>query len=1245
MTQNFRRDKDGCNEDTKSSSGQGFSLGQGLSDLLRQAGIWVDADGDGEIDECRALLVIGRENSAWENLGCLDIAAALGLACLRFSEPVCLADDDPELETALRAGRVPVLFGRKNRLLESFRAEQWTRLPWEGDVSVAQSGALIISGATEQGVLSAARHLARELARTPESCGERDGMAGEKARVSISYVLNHLACRDAGRERSLGNLFAPGVDDRAVDAGSWAFRLSLPGNASADIIKAAAEFAARIGLEATGLAFPLGYLDGELRGQKTRDAGLSFRVRLAAQGDSRSRGYIRVAAGGAEIEVGGGEKGIIEAFHYLAHRYPLLEPAESSALFYTLRDLELETLETTIPDLDTVDLGLELEQTWASDAEFTRVWTIWNESVLPKLGHIASEAEQSGGPDAVKVHVELRTSCSLASRERIRRQLLSSLAGQGIQGGEVVVYPVHKQGFAWVTQTVLPRLAMIKDGRAARVERVDIEFRRLAPPPGEAYLDLPIRWLQELYPADELIAARLGISKEQVRFLMRDSGPTYRVTAYDSEGCSLGGFCFDPAYSERFYLEEFPELGKIHPPTGCLKVTVTAPAAFAGEVVNERVKTNPEDFWDWYQKSFLREVGLKLRRQPDWIRERLAQLQPFFERTELDVEYDGDDYPLGVREERFSPLESLHEDLYFVTLDYFATLGRHLCGHPFRAPGSIWPDVRPSSDGRFSARVKVKTRGASPQVATAADDRTFIHQGYANRIVKLEVDDGASLTAVELEAGCTDREQLERALAEINEVRERFGSTALLVLEDGALCGNDRPGRSRSEPGKHSESGRRPWRIKVLRVLSRDQEGEADGVGEGADGSSAERAAGAGRTADERINEHSVITMELLEKHLIRLGRMANGQLRVRPMGFSLCGRRCYAVEAVADRPAHLDGRVKHGCRKPTLLINARHHANEVSSTSAVLRLLEMCGVGAGGGARGDTSGGDALRGVNLVVIPMENVDGVAVHEKLQREHPTWSLHAARFSALGSDFYVEYFNPKTVFAEARVLPQLWWEWQPWVLIDAHGVPSHEWVQEFAGHNSGPYFPVSYWLPGALFYGIELVIEAGGEPGGAPSIGSGLGSWPDACLQARLKDAIIEAINANDAIRLWNETWLERYQKYAACWCPEKFPASVTNGVMFLSRPAKPDGPTFTERFGLAAVVDGVASGGSNASENGAALVDGLRIPVHFVFEVADETAQGAYLDLCAQAHLTGMLAVARSLDQHRFSAMMARETR
>ncbi|MFR6133459.1 MAG: M14 family zinc carboxypeptidase [Fusicatenibacter saccharivorans] len=77
----------------------------------------------------------------------------------------------------------------------------------------------------------------------------------------------------------------------------------------------------------------------------------------------------------------------------------------------------------------------------------------------------------------------------------------------------------------------------------------------------------------------------------------------------------------------------------------------------------------------------------------------------------------------------------------------------------------------------------------------------------------------------------------------------------------------------------------------------------------------------------------------------------------------------------------------------PSEVINARHHANEVASTNASFMLLKKLLT--------EDVYKELPDKLNLILIPMENVDGAAIHYELQKEHPTWKFHVARFNSLG----------------------------------------------------------------------------------------------------------------------------------------------------------------------------------------------------------------------------------------------------
>ena len=55
---------------------------------------------------------------------------------------------------------------------------------------------------------------------------------------------------------------------------------------------------------------------------------------------------------------------------------------------------------------------------------------------------------------------------------------------------------------------------------------------------------------------------------------------------------------------------------------------------------------------------------------------------------------------------------------------------------------------------------------------------------------------------------------------------------------------------------------------------------------------------------------------------------------------------------------------------------------------------------------------------------------------------------------------------------------------PLLVLDAHGVPSHEWDQPFSGYAPGRFR--SYWIPRALVYAILPFVDEPSHPGHGPA---------------------------------------------------------------------------------------------------------------------------------------------------------------
>ena len=117
------------------------------------------------------------------------------------------------------------------------------------------------------------------------------------------------------------------------------------------------------------------------------------------------------------------------------------------------------------------------------------------------------------------------------ARARLRREIERALRARGYAPA-VVVLNAYKPGLSWLREVVQPALAALK-----RVDRVQIAFRAFAS--DHPAMEMRSRWLQELYPGPDLLAAALGLAPERVRLSMRGRlREAYVVTAWDRDGAA-----------------------------------------------------------------------------------------------------------------------------------------------------------------------------------------------------------------------------------------------------------------------------------------------------------------------------------------------------------------------------------------------------------------------------------------------------------------------------------------------------------------------------------------------------------------------------------------------------------------------------------------------------------------------------------------------------------------------------------
>ena len=99
-------------------------------------------------------------------------------------------------------------------------------------------------------------------------------------------------------------------------------------------------------------------------------------------------------------------------------------------------------------------------------------------------------------------------------------------------------------------------------------------------------------------------------------------------------------------------MDEYPQMGKVHPATGYVKAEIDGQ-----EVFYQTVRTDMEEIWMFTRRKFFRIADDILRKRTGG--KISADLQPFFHELRLDVTASEPDYATGSREDLISSLDAL----------------------------------------------------------------------------------------------------------------------------------------------------------------------------------------------------------------------------------------------------------------------------------------------------------------------------------------------------------------------------------------------------------------------------------------------------------------------------------------------------------------------------------------------------------------------------------------------------------
>lgn len=757
----------------------------------------------------------------------------------------------------------------------------------------------------------------------------------------------------------------------------------------------------------------------------------------------------------------------------------------------------------------------------------------------------------------------LRVEGALSEDREVRSELTEQICreaekrGARIENTEIIC--AYKQGFSWLDEVVIPKV------KEEKPDRVEIYFKPFLPEgctewadengalpsyhnvtadDPDRWYDLPIRYLQELYPIEDVLVRELGIARDQAEFLLYEGEEelTYLCRVYKD-----GNICYQGTNlvqcEERPYLDEFPQLGKVHPASGYLRVWVNEE-----EILYQKIRTDMTEVWDIYQSQVLPDCRRYIEEKTGGKLQ--AGMQPFFHELLLEVTASEPDERVGCREDLISSLDALHEDMYFAGSDYFKNYGMMHGGEILDAPGLILPKIH-KSKGKPEFKVILYEQ---------LRDKPCIMQG--NEIV-------------------AEERQRSRAGLKVSRLFLENGKLGVTVetrgVDDGML-----EAYAKLFTEGILESSRAIGGFEIIRFL-----GERGNAFD-AFCPEVQKRQKSKKITDIDLHENELISYDTYLEIIEQLKEVEG--IEVFRSAVSYMGREQYAIWLKKETEGYLS-MTKYLTARPCEMINARHHANEVSSTNAAFILLKKLLT--------EEKYSSLTDKLNLVMIPMENVDGAAIHYELQKEHPYWKFHVARFNSLGKEFYNESFKQDTIHTEALGQTRLFVKYLPDISVDNHGVPSHEWEQQFSGYTSPSY--KGFWLPRSLLYGYFWHVTD-------PEF-----HW-NYLVNREMEDVIADKIAEDKEMTELNREWSAQFEKYAHKWMPKLFPADYYKNMINYWIPYKA-GP---------------------ANRYPAARFPWI-VTVSYTSEVADETAQGDYLNLCARAHVAhdeatiGMLMKAESV--------------
>ena len=318
-----------------------------------------------------------------------------------------------------------------------------------------------------------------------------------------------------------------------------------------------------------------------------------------------------------------------------------------------------------------------------------------------------------------------RVSEGIDQRQKLQARIEEMLtrAGADKRRLHIEVLCAFKPGLSWLMDEIAPDL--VGKGAAA----IQVQFAKDVDPSGTRTMYSPSRWLHELYPVDEMLALKLKMPREKITFSIFEptkGGPTYRVRATDVSGAELLSREFSVPTVMQPYNGVIKSYEQVEVDTGWVRLDVGSE-----KLLDERIMTDLEMFWDHYQNKTLPDVYHFVMAQAHGnLREEFA---PPFDTLKMDIHMSEPEYQIaGVDHERVSALEALQEDTFYSTANFVEMWGRLETGQQINHIGRVIPVVHPPLQTRGRTAMCASSSMASRPRTRSCVWRGPIREGKAH---------------------------------------------------------------------------------------------------------------------------------------------------------------------------------------------------------------------------------------------------------------------------------------------------------------------------------------------------------------------------------------------------------------------------------------------------------------------------------------------------------------------------------